>query len=274
MHPDTAVGGPVDVYELAKTLWVLAASEPFAPLGPQAPDGGKYTLDRWLAGHPLAEELDRLIEACTRTDPDLRPTMVQVAADLRAWIAMSDRRAAGEDHDALRDAATELRAAFADDLTAGRLQEQRVALARRRITVLSYGIEQLANEVRQQIPGAVSQTNHHQTATASLMRYRNDERPEPVMRGLSAVVVRPRQDPSHPELVLGVVGELEVDGEFAIRAGVFLDWPGIDYGEQAGVFESAAPVDSTETENAVEAAVKALRDAAPEWLVKLRERSV
>jgi hypothetical protein len=272
-NPDTAAGGPVDVYELAKTLWVLAAGEPFAPLGPQPADGGRFTLDQLTEGNPLAAELDRLIQACTRTDPSLRPSMAQVAADLGAWIAMSQRRERGADHDALRDAAAELRAAFADDLTAGQLHERRVAEARKRITSLGYGIDQLASEIGTALPGAVTRANYHDTAMSSLTRFRVDQTPDPVMTGMEAMLVRLKQDGFFPELVLAVVAELEADGRLAIRAGVFLDYPQLDAGESERVFESSALVETIETENAVEESIAALRAAAPVWLRKLKERS-
>jgi serine/threonine protein kinase len=272
-NPDTAAGGPVDVYELAKTLWVLAAGESFAPLGPQPADGGRFTLDRITGGHPLAAELDGLVEACTRTDANLRPPMAQVAADLRAWLEISNRREQHEDKDALRDATAELRSAFADDLTAGQLHERRVANARIRITSLGYGVEQLANELRTGLPGAVNVTGHNETAMATLRRSRVEQIPDPVTTGMHAVVVRPKQGGWHPELVLAVVAELEADGRLRISAGVFLDFPGVDVVESERIFESDALVESIETENAVEESVSSLRAAAPTWLRKLKENS-
>jgi serine/threonine protein kinase len=173
VNPDTANGGPVDVYELAKTLWVLAAPGlQFAPLGPQRADGDAYTLERLTDGNPLAQDLDRLIEACTRTDPLLRPSMAQVSADLQAWIAMSNRREAGDDGDALRDAAAALRHAFADDLTQGRVNEQRVARGRRGWTSVGYGMERLYYELAELVPGAITRSNHvkdHRNSSPSIM---------------------------------------------------------------------------------------------------------
>ena len=86
-------------------MWVLAAGVPYAPLGHQAVDGGKYTLAFLTGGHPLAGQLDELIERCTRTDPDLRPSMAQMSQDLKAWMEMSERRSRGEANDPLRDVA-------------------------------------------------------------------------------------------------------------------------------------------------------------------------
>lgn len=269
--PDTAKGGPVDVYELAKTLWVLAAGEPYAPLGPQPSDGGKFTLDRILGGHPLASRLDAIIEQCTRTDPDLRPPMMQLHADLQAWIEMVERRGRGEDDGALAEAAAKLRAAFADDLTAGQLWKQREAKARERMNALAAGVNGLTAEIAKLLPGAVTNTNYNGTVLARLRSPRLDQIPEPVMTGVQVVVVRPRAGGFDPEVLLGVVAELAPDGQMSIRAGAFLDYPQLDAGDSEQLFESDALVESLETENAVELVVAALRDAAPTWLAKLGE---
>lgn len=74
VSPDTAPGGLVDVYALAKTLWVLAAPLPSAPFGHQPADGSEYTLERMLSD-PLRTEIDRLIDRATRTGPLQRPSM-------------------------------------------------------------------------------------------------------------------------------------------------------------------------------------------------------
>ncbi len=278
-NPDTAEGGPVDVYELAKTLWVLAADEwlltlggLYAPLGPQPADGGKFTLDRILAGHPLASRLDRLIEQCTRTDPDLRPDMAQVHGDLQAWVEMAERDR-GDDETALAAAAAELRAAFADQLTAGELQQRRVEIARERITSLRHGIEQLAEELRRELPGGVTISSHNPTVLAVLGSPRVNQAPDAVMTAGYAVVVKLDDDGFRPEVLLAIVTELEQDGRLSIRAGAFLDYPGLDAGESDVLYRSDALVDSVVTDNAIEGSIAALRAAAPEWLTKLRRRS-
>jgi Protein kinase domain len=273
VNPDTARGGPVDVYELAETLWVLAAEEPYAPLGPQPADRGKFSLDRRTGGHPLAVELDRLIETCTRTDPDLRPPMTQVSADLEAWTDLSGRRARGEEQDAIGDATAELRAAFGDDLTVAQLQERRVVQARERIDALARGIQVLANQIGSGLPGGVSVTHYNPAVIANLTRPQFDQLPDPLMTGMHAVVIRLKPRGYGPELLLAVSAELEIDGRLPIKAGACVDYPGFDVGDSQRIFESDAPVESIETGNAVDASIAALRAAAPAWLARLKERS-
>jgi serine/threonine protein kinase len=86
-HPDTASYGPADVWSLAKTLWVLLTGEPYpwpgeyrqgTPYSLRIPRIGNYS---WIA------ELDELIIRCTRLQPEARPTMAELAQELRACLA-------------------------------------------------------------------------------------------------------------------------------------------------------------------------------------------
>jgi hypothetical protein len=93
--------------------------------------------------------------------------------------------------------------------------------------------------------------------------------PEPVFTGLEVIVVRPSEGGFAPELLLAVLGELQTDGNLVLRSGVFIDFPQLDAGEFQQIFENVSPVESTQTANAIEEAVQALRRAAPAWLAKL-----
>jgi hypothetical protein len=121
--------------------------------------------------------------------------------------------------------------------------------------------------------GAVSLSNYNAAVIANLTRLQFDQLPDPLMTGMHAVVIRLKPGGYGPELLLAVAAELEVDGRLPIKAGVFVDYPGLDAGDSQRVFESDAPAESIETRNAVEASIAALRAAAPAWLAKLKERS-
>lgn len=82
----TADAGPADVYSLAKTLWVLATGQRWAPPGEQYANSPAHSIGQYL-WHPRLGLLDGLIERSTRMNPSERPTMAVVAADLRAWLA-------------------------------------------------------------------------------------------------------------------------------------------------------------------------------------------
>ena len=78
---------PVDVFSLAKTLWVLCVDQRWPPQGEQKASNEAYSIDRYRP-HPLSRHLDELIERCTQHDPLARPSMKQLAEDLGAWLAL------------------------------------------------------------------------------------------------------------------------------------------------------------------------------------------
>lgn len=87
MHADPA---PADVFSLAKTLWVLSADQRWPPQGEQRSSNTSYSIGTFRP-HALSHLLDELIERCTQHDPMARPSMEQVANDLRAWLDLDSR---------------------------------------------------------------------------------------------------------------------------------------------------------------------------------------
>jgi serine/threonine protein kinase len=81
-----ADAGPADVYSLAKTLWVLATGQRWAPPGEQHAGNAAHSIGLYVR-HPRIGLLDGLIERSTRMSPADRPSMAEFAADLRAWLA-------------------------------------------------------------------------------------------------------------------------------------------------------------------------------------------
>ena len=114
-----AKGGPVDVYELAKTLLVLVTRTAFPTQGHVAVNSSR-SIGR-LIDHPRTGALDDLLDRCTRTEPEERPTMSDVVLDLDAWLSTPEPQP-----DSLEDA------------TSGFMRAHRGALderaARRRMT--------------------------------------------------------------------------------------------------------------------------------------------
>jgi uncharacterized protein YjbI with pentapeptide repeats len=84
LHPEKADGRPADVFSLAKTLWVLATGQNYPPQGPQRVDSGT-TINRFVP-HPRARLLDEIVHEATQDEPEKRPTMSQIAVDLRRWL--------------------------------------------------------------------------------------------------------------------------------------------------------------------------------------------
>lgn len=76
---------PVDVYMLAKTLWVLATGNRYPPPGNQPSISTGFQISDFIA-HPHAKHLDRLIDSMTALLPSDRPSMENVANELEAWL--------------------------------------------------------------------------------------------------------------------------------------------------------------------------------------------
>jgi serine/threonine protein kinase len=108
-----------DVYSLAKTLWVLATAQRFPPDGYQPKDSTSYTI-RDMRPQQHARALDLLVDKSTRMAPQDRPTMAQVATDLRVWGELAAEPSAFD----LGDLGGQLRAKLRDELARRDQREQ------------------------------------------------------------------------------------------------------------------------------------------------------
>lgn len=86
-----------DVYSLAKTTWALVAKRNYPLPGHQRADDHESLAA--LTGESRAGELDRLIDAATEHDPARRPTMAEMATELKTWVdaRLAERGPAEED---------------------------------------------------------------------------------------------------------------------------------------------------------------------------------
>jgi hypothetical protein len=84
--PASAAPGPADVYSLAKTLWTLAVGDRFPPPGQLRVDQEATSL-RANVRHERAALLEPILEQATAFDPEKRPAMAVLAAELEAWLA-------------------------------------------------------------------------------------------------------------------------------------------------------------------------------------------
>jgi serine/threonine protein kinase len=122
-----ADAAPADVYSLAKTLWVLATGQRWAPPGEQHADNPAHSIGLY-AKHPRVGLLDGLTERSTRMSPADRPSMAEFAADLRAWLAAPAVQPGEVD---LSEIMGQLRAAARPALDeAARYEELRASVAR------------------------------------------------------------------------------------------------------------------------------------------------
>ena len=86
-NPTIAEGGPVDVYSLAKTLWVLATGQRFPFPGEQRFDVSQLGVRSFQGESTKTIILDRLIERATRHDPSTRPSMTEFEEELLTLFA-------------------------------------------------------------------------------------------------------------------------------------------------------------------------------------------
>lgn len=82
---DEADAEPADVYALAKTMWVILTGQTLPLPGPHRIDDEAYQLATYLS-HLRLNELDLLLEACTKHSAADRPSLSDVAAELSAWL--------------------------------------------------------------------------------------------------------------------------------------------------------------------------------------------
>jgi len=84
-NPSLAEGGPLDVYALAKTLWVLASGRKW-PLGGEHHLGAPEFSLATYSDDPRANLLDPVLYAATRTSPSLRPSMPEFVQQMESWL--------------------------------------------------------------------------------------------------------------------------------------------------------------------------------------------
>lgn len=144
-NPASADGHPADVYSLAKTLWALAVGAQAPPPGEQRTDTAEHRLSDQVS-HPRAALLDDLIEACTRHNPQRRPTMTDVDAELRAWLAPSSPRS----HTDVTDLAARAKAATAENERQARERTVRWQAFSEILMQLGTRLEPLAQSLRDQ----------------------------------------------------------------------------------------------------------------------------
>jgi serine/threonine protein kinase len=73
-----------DVYSFGKTTWSLITGLPYPPHGHQPANSRQWSI-RELRPDPRASALDHLVDRATQLTPRARPTMAELARDLRAW---------------------------------------------------------------------------------------------------------------------------------------------------------------------------------------------
>jgi hypothetical protein len=269
MLSDPANADPfrVDVYSLAKTLWVLATEQTYPVEGHQSTAERKYSIAE-LRPHRYASVLDGLIDRATRADPEHRPTMEQFAAELREW------RALPRDEDAFDpgDIGADIRRRLANELDQEDLQDQMVdAFTAAVRTIIELG-RPLNEGLKQVHPRAEIDITADTFTENMLVTPDETGRPE-VIRGwhrLSQI----GSGPDYDRFVLRVGRGLELtaDGSLIFRSYVDVGDPDTS---RTDYFWSSddlmAPVGTVEAETMLRAAIKELTEKVSEALVAFRD---
>jgi hypothetical protein len=263
VEAENAEGGPIDVYELAKTLWVLVCDLPWAPLGHQALDAG-YPIEGYrLRAH--ARELDRIVDRCTRQVPRERPPMSQVAADFRAWIVLAQRE---PEQEALASAAAAVRRRLGPAMLVGVQRDREQGLGREVLQRLQEVFSDLKQWLEQELPGLVSEGYYERDVIDRLRGPSADQLAGNHVFGAAATLMLQGSTSFGAPVVLrvGRWAELFDDGTLVVRVGLQLDVAGNDQDEFEVILDRRVPVDSTQAEGVPQETRKAIAAHLPGWV--------
>lgn len=127
---------PADVYSLAKTLWVLTTDQRFPPEGHQPAGTRGFEISDYRPHHN-ANLLDALIDRATRIHPDNRPTMAEIARDLRRWLTLTPPEVLMDVTDIRAQFRAKVDAQLAEEDIAEQRKEQAQEAARRLTELLA-----------------------------------------------------------------------------------------------------------------------------------------
>jgi serine/threonine protein kinase len=259
-NPADADPFPADVYSLGKTLWVLATGQTYPPLGNQRADTRDYSIAD-LRPHTHAQALDQLVDRATRIHAQERPTMQQVATDLRAWRNLGATTAPLD----VSDYRARLHARLQPEFAAEDLLEQRKELALAAVRRLQELMRQLNEALRQVYQRAEIDSMGDKYAQNVLTTYRSSGAPEIVFTHIRTSRISSGPEYAQYQLTIGRGLELTDGGALIFRAFAEVDYRGLagsDFTWQAE--EREAEVGSIEAD-------KMLEEGVSELAAKLKE---
>ncbi len=254
---------PADVFMLAKTLWVLATGQKFPFPGEQRADVEPYRLRTWLHFRRTAA-LDELVDRCTRAVPEERPSMVQVAADLHAWLTLVN------DQDPAERAADETFERLGRAVGPRLTRQQQEEKLRERFTELMDLSDDLLSDLASRLATHAGAEHVYYDATTDKYLRLHDVGPGPRAVEHRSPCLRVSSGGSKP-LVLGIgrYFALGNDDNFYLGAVLYLD---LEVGreifsqEHHRIKKRGAPCDSIAAEQVVREITGEIISAAPEWI--------
>lgn len=261
LDPVNADPLPADVYSFAKTLFVLATGLRYPPEGHQPASTRRFSIAD-MRPQPHAAALDRLIDRATRLQPEQRPTMGEIAADLAAWQELG--RTASINVSAL---AAELRAKMEREIAAEDLLEQRRELALAAVRRLQELCRPLNDALRSAHPRPQLDIVGDRWARNVLHTPRSWGGPDIVFAHDRVSKIGSGEEPRRFELSFGRGLELAADGTLIFRAFVLVGLNrtlGSAYSWTSEALE--APVGSVASERRLEEGVALLAERVQEGL--------
>lgn len=256
--PEEAATGPADVYALAKTLWVLAMNATYPLPGYQPPS--EQTSVGTMRPHPNAHLLDKLIERASRVDPAARPTMVQFARDLRAWLELQEPE---DELVEIAQLAAELREAAGKSLAADEAVRRLEAATLRVFERIQEKLRPLNEAIERSLPRVTVSG-----ADSRVYKYLHDPpgmgEPGFVVAYAFGTTVEEPTDILPLRFRYGGLVELRDDGFVVLQALLYI---GNDEEFGAGCEKFGpwqVPVESVEAEAAVAEVAKVLRERVPD----------
>jgi len=247
---------PADVYSLGKTLWVLATEQGYPPPGHQAANVSGFSIAD-MRPFARADLLDKLIDFMTRIPPAQRPSMTQVATDLRQWQELQNTMPPIE----LGDLQAQIRAKLQAELAQQDRQSQWVAAAETTFTTLTRLFEPINEALRVAHPRPDLNNRYDELCRGLLSTHATLSSPRALLNKYLCSQIGGGSD-THPlQLKLGVGIELIEDGTLIIRGLIFC---GLEDISPARYFWQAepqgGPVGSIETERALELVIQAVAE--------------
>jgi serine/threonine protein kinase len=211
---------PADAYSLGKTLWVLATEQAYPPEGHQPAGLAGFSIADWRP-HPRAAQLDQLIDTMTLLPPGQRPTMAQVATDLRIWLEMSEAMPPLD----IEDIQSLIRSKLRPELTEQDLQDQRSHQTAVAFDTLRGLFSPINDALRSVNPHAV--INGHDNEVRDLLQMPRLNIARSVMQRYICSRIESGPDPYPLQLRAGAGVELLEDGTLIVRGLVICGIPGV-----------------------------------------------
>lgn len=248
---------PADVFSFGKTIWSLVTGLPYPPLGHQPSDNGKFSIT-FLRPDRRSAPLDELVDRSTRLIPAARPTMAEVARDLRAWLELATKPAVVD----IGELTGRIRGRMAQELAAENLAAERKQLALAAVRQLQEACRPLDETLRQLHPRPILDDLADKLTSTMLTTQAFGGSPRVTFTYQRVSKIVSSHDHRRYAVVYGRGVELFEDGKLRVRTYTMTHYElvaGVDFHWQSPAYD--APVGSIEVARNIE---RAMADLVPQ----------